>query len=71
MRDTERQREKQAPCKELDVGLDPGSRDHALGRRQMLNPGVPVQLSFIYFDFFKKRFYLFIHERQRKREAET
>ena len=36
MRDTERksqrhrQREKQASCKEPYVGLDPGSRDHAL-----------------------------------------
>ena len=43
MRDTQRerqkhrQREKQAPCKEPDVGLDPGSWNHALGQRQMLN----------------------------------
>ena len=45
MRDTEREREgqrhrrreKQAPRKEPDVGLNPGSRDHALSQRQMLN----------------------------------
>ena len=39
MRDRERQRhkqrEKQAPCRETDVGLDP--RDYTLSRRQMLN----------------------------------
>ena len=29
-----RQREKQTPCKEPDVGLDPGTQDHALGRRR-------------------------------------
>ena len=51
MRDTQRekqrhrQRGKQAPCREPDVGLIPGSpgshpgpkADHTLGRRQMLN----------------------------------
>ena len=41
MRDTQRQRhrqkEKQAPCEEPDVGLDPGPRDQLLSRRQMLN----------------------------------
>ena len=31
-----RQREKQAPCREPGVGLDPATRGHALGRRQML-----------------------------------
>ena len=41
MRDTEkerqrhRQREKQTPCRETDVGLDPGPRDHTLSQRQM------------------------------------
>ena len=43
MRDTKqerqrhRQREKQALCREPDVGLDLGLQDHALGRRQALN----------------------------------
>ena len=43
MRDRERegqrhrQREKQAPCKEPNVGFDPGSQDHAMGQRQMLS----------------------------------
>ena len=57
MRDTQRerqrhrQREEQAPHWELDVGLDPGSWDHALSQRQTLNswgppppppPGIPI-----------------------------
>ena len=43
MRDTERERqrhrlrEKQAPCKEPDMGLNPGSQDHTLGQRQTLD----------------------------------
>ena len=43
MRDTARERqrhrlrEKQVPCREPDMGLDPGSQDHTLGQRQMLN----------------------------------
>ena len=41
MRDTERQRhrqrEKQAPSGEPDVGLDPRTQDYALSRRQTLN----------------------------------
>ena len=32
-----RQREKQAPCGELDEGLDPRTWDHALSRKQTLN----------------------------------
>ena len=36
-RQRNRQREEQAPCREPDVGLDPGIQDHALGRRQALN----------------------------------
>ena len=32
-----RQREKQAPCREPDVGLDPGSWDLVLSQRQKLN----------------------------------
>ena len=31
------QREKQAPCKKPDEGLDPGPQDHALSQRQTLN----------------------------------
>ena len=30
-RDAYRQREKQAPCREPNVGLNPGLQDHALG----------------------------------------
>ena len=43
MRDTQReaeshrQREKQAPYQESDVGLDPWTWDHDLSQRQMLN----------------------------------
>ena len=42
MRDTQREaetqeREKQAPCREPDVGLDPSLQDHALSQRQALN----------------------------------
>ena len=36
-RDTGREREKQAPRREPDVGLIPGLQDHALGQRQALN----------------------------------
>ena len=43
MKDTERerqshrQREKQAPCREPDVGLDLETADHALSQGQVLN----------------------------------
>ena len=41
MKDTQRERqrqarEKQAPCREPDVGLGPGTQDHTLGQRQVL-----------------------------------
>ena len=36
-RQRHRQTEKQAPCKEPDVGLDPGPWDHALSQRQTLS----------------------------------
>ena len=36
-RQRHRQREKQDPCKEPNVELNPGSQNHALGQRQMLN----------------------------------
>ena len=32
-----RQRDKQAPCREPDAGLDPKTPGSALGRRQVLN----------------------------------
>ena len=32
-----RQKEKQAPSREPDVGLDPGSQGHDLSQRQTLN----------------------------------
>ena len=37
-RQRHRQREKQVPRREPNAGLDPGSRDHTLSRRQTLNP---------------------------------
>ena len=41
MRDTERgrhrQREKQTPCREPDVGFDLEPQDHTLSQRQKLN----------------------------------
>ena len=57
MRDTKRgrhrQREKQSPCKELDVGLDPrtpGSRPEPKADAQPLShPGVPVILYYYQF----------------------
>ena len=52
-----RRREKQAPCGEPDVGLDPGSPGSRpgpkTGAKPLSHPGFP-------------RFYLFIHERQRE-----
>ena len=35
--ETDRERERQTPCRKPDVGLDPGSQDHTLSQRQMLN----------------------------------
>ena len=60
-----RQREKQAPCREPDAGLDPWDsriRPWAKGRHQTAKPprDPPV-------NFFKKRLYLFIHERRTER----
>ena len=34
-----RQREKQAPHQEPNMGLDPRLQDHTLSQRQRLNPG--------------------------------
>ena len=67
-RQRHRQKEKQAPCREPDVGLDPrtvGSRpEPKAGTQPLSHPGVPEYSFFL-------RFYLFIHERHREREAET
>ena len=66
-----RQREKQDPCKEPNVGLDPrspGSRPvPKAGTKPLRHPGIPV------IPFFKKDFiYLFMTDiREREREAET
>ena len=37
MRDTERQRHKQAPCRDPDMGLDPGSPGSGPGPKAVLN----------------------------------
>ena len=54
-----RQREKQTPHEEPDVGLDPGTPGSLLGSKagaQLLShPGIPIITNFIL------RFYLFIH----------
>ena len=53
MRDTERQRhkqkEKQAPCKESDMGLNPGPQDYDLSQRQMLNAWPTQMPPYLYF----------------------
>ena len=42
------QREKQAPCRKPDAGLDPQTQDHTLSQRQMLNHGATqVSLSWV------------------------
>ena len=61
-----RQRKKQAPCREPDMGLNPrtpGSRPGPkAGTKPLSHPGCPCL-------FFK--FYLFTHERHTERETET
>ena len=56
------QREKQAPCRELDMGLDPGtpeSRPEPKADAQLLNhPGVPVLL------LLKKILLIYFRERE-------
>ena len=54
MRDREeRQRQKQAPCREPDVGFDPGTSgsrpEPKAGAKPLSHPGIP------YFFFFKVR----------------
>ena len=71
MRDTHRekqrhrQREKQVPCREPDVGLYPGSPGSHPGLQVALNRCTTGATQLIY---FLKRFYLFIHERYRERQ---
>ena len=60
-RQSHRQREKRAPCREPDVGLDPGLQGNLFGFFFVL---------YLYIYFLK--IYLFIHERHRLRgETET
>ena len=75
MRDTERkaetqQREKQAPCREPDAGLDLGSLSIMPwaegGAKPLSHPGCP-ELSLFFFLIF---IYLFIHERHTQRERQ-
>ena len=55
MRYTERQREKQAPCREPDAGLNPGTvgscPEPKAATQPLSHPGVPTAMFF-------KRFYL-------------
>ena len=67
MKDTERQREKQAPCREPNMGLDPGSPGSHPGLKVALNRWATGAAQFLIF----KILYLFIHERHREREAEA
>ena len=47
MREREGQREKQAPCREPNVGLDPGSPGSRpgskAGAKPLRHPGIPIQ----------------------------
>ena len=68
-----RQREKQAPCREPDVGLHPGPpgpcpRPKA-GSKPLSHPGVPLVCLFYF--YFLKKFYSWERHTQREREAET
>ena len=73
MRDTQRerqrhrQREKQAPCKELNVGLDPGTPGSGLGLKAdalpLSHPGVPnsICVNKKYILSLKKQFWYTIY----------
>ena len=68
-RDRQRERKKQAPCRELDVGLNPrtpGSRPEAKADTQPLShPDVPLIL-LLY--FFLKILFIYSQETQSMRE---
>ena len=68
-RQNHRRREKQAPCRGPDVGLDPGTSGSRpgpkAGAKPLSHPGIPILLFF----FFKDFIYLFM--RDTEREAET
>ena len=68
-----RQREKQAPCREPKVGLDPGSRDHNLSQRQAPNhlATQASKNSFLFISFFKLILFIYLFMIEREREAET
>ena len=55
-RQRHRRREKQAPCREPDVGFHPGPQDHALGGGQMLNRQATQESLFLYI----KKIFLYI-----------
>ena len=66
-RQRHRRREKQAPCREPNMGLDPGTpglcAGPKAGAKPLSNPGIPNSS-------FSKRLlfiHLFIHERERER----
>ena len=50
-REREKQREKQAPCRELDVGLDPGTPGSGPGPKAatipLSHPGIPLTYFFV------------------------
>ena len=60
-----RQRDKQAPCREPVMGLDPRSPGSRPGLKAALNRWATGTALFF---FFLIRFYLFIHERERERQ---
>ena len=80
-RQTHREREKQAPSREPDVGLDPGSPGSRPGpkarTKPLSNPGVP-QLAFtstptgylFVFRYYMKSSTFYLFERKRKRERQ-
>ena len=51
-REAETQREKQAPCRKPDMGLDPGSPGSHPGpkarAKPLSHPGIPIKLAFFF-----------------------
>ena len=43
-RETNKQREKQAPCRKPDVGLDPGTPGPKAGAKPLSHPGIPNKI---------------------------